>query len=340
MGPGGRRDRGSRRGRRRRRSSPRHPDLGDYELARRCRRRTARSRELLFCENETNAPRIYGQRPTTPFPKDGINDHVVGGAATVNPARNGHEGRRVVPGHGRARARRPSSGCACGPGRRRRPGRGGRPQRPPRRGVRRDDGAAAAEADDVLRRPAPARTRRDDEAMIMRQAFAGMLWSKQFYALRRHPLARRRPRRRRRRPTRAADRAQRRLAPLRRGRHPVDARQVGVPVVRGVGPRVPRDHARPRRPGVREVPAAGDVPGMVPAPQRRAARLRVVVRRRQPAGPRPRRDRGLADRRPARHGVPGAHLPQAAAQLHVVAQPRRTPRATTCSRAASSGSTT
>ena len=45
--------------------------------------------DLLFCENETNAPRIYGSPATTPWPKDGINDHVVSGSATVNPALTG-----------------------------------------------------------------------------------------------------------------------------------------------------------------------------------------------------------------------------------------------------------
>jgi hypothetical protein len=44
---------------------------------------------LLFCENETNAKRLWGAEPETAYPKDGINDHVVGGAATVNPARTG-----------------------------------------------------------------------------------------------------------------------------------------------------------------------------------------------------------------------------------------------------------
>jgi hypothetical protein len=41
--------------------------------------------DALFCENETNAPRIFGTEATTPYPKDGINDHVVSGAPTVNP---------------------------------------------------------------------------------------------------------------------------------------------------------------------------------------------------------------------------------------------------------------
>ena len=44
--------------------------------------------EPLFCENETNVARLYGAEPTD-FPKDGINDHVVNGASTVNPKRVG-----------------------------------------------------------------------------------------------------------------------------------------------------------------------------------------------------------------------------------------------------------
>jgi hypothetical protein len=44
---------------------------------------------LLFCENETNVARLYGQTNATPYPKDGINDHVVSGAATVNPDQTG-----------------------------------------------------------------------------------------------------------------------------------------------------------------------------------------------------------------------------------------------------------
>ncbi len=47
---------------------------------------------LVFCENETNARRLWDQHNTTPFPKDGINDHVVDGAETVNPAQFGTKG--------------------------------------------------------------------------------------------------------------------------------------------------------------------------------------------------------------------------------------------------------
>ena len=43
----------------------------------------------LFCENETNLARLYGAEPVTPSPKDGINDHMIHGAATVNPVATG-----------------------------------------------------------------------------------------------------------------------------------------------------------------------------------------------------------------------------------------------------------
>src|SRR3954454_8570731 len=43
----------------------------------------------LFCDNETNTERLFGNPNAFPYPKDGINDHVVHGADTVNPARTG-----------------------------------------------------------------------------------------------------------------------------------------------------------------------------------------------------------------------------------------------------------
>ena len=45
--------------------------------------------ELLFCDNETNTARLWGATDSPPFPKDGIDDHIVHGAATVNPAQTG-----------------------------------------------------------------------------------------------------------------------------------------------------------------------------------------------------------------------------------------------------------
>src|SRR5205807_1762741 len=48
--------------------------------------------EALVCDNETNSERLWGLQGYSPFPKDGINDHVVDGAATVNPERRGTKG--------------------------------------------------------------------------------------------------------------------------------------------------------------------------------------------------------------------------------------------------------
>jgi len=45
--------------------------------------------EQLFCENETNNKRIYAVPNETDYVKDGINDHVVNGKATINPDKKG-----------------------------------------------------------------------------------------------------------------------------------------------------------------------------------------------------------------------------------------------------------
>ncbi len=73
-----------------------HPFLGELELLGGPGPDGAEP-TLLFCENETNHGRLYGVASSPAYPKDGINDHVVAGAATVNPGRSGHEVRVVVP---------------------------------------------------------------------------------------------------------------------------------------------------------------------------------------------------------------------------------------------------
>ena len=65
-----------------------HPFLGTLELIAAAGPGDAQP-QLLFCENETNDARLYGAQPTTAYPKDGINDHVIHGAPTVNPADTG-----------------------------------------------------------------------------------------------------------------------------------------------------------------------------------------------------------------------------------------------------------
>ena len=65
-----------------------HPFLGTLELIA-AAGPDGTGPQLLFCENETNLARLYGADPVTPYPKDGINDHVIHGAATVNPVGTG-----------------------------------------------------------------------------------------------------------------------------------------------------------------------------------------------------------------------------------------------------------
>jgi hypothetical protein len=61
----------------------RHERLGRLTLA------GAGSPRPLFCDNETNTRRLWGVEGRSAYPKDGINDHVVHGAATVNPEQVG-----------------------------------------------------------------------------------------------------------------------------------------------------------------------------------------------------------------------------------------------------------
>ena len=128
--------------------------------------------ELLFCENETNAPRLFGTPATTPFPKDGINDHVIHGAATVNPERHGTKMAcwyRLTVAAGETVELRLRFGRSAGDGA---ADLGEAYDR-----VLRERSAEADEFYAAIRPPGAT----DEEAMVMRQAFAGLIWSHQFY---------------------------------------------------------------------------------------------------------------------------------------------------------------
>jgi hypothetical protein len=128
----------------------------------------------LFCENETNTARLFGTEPVTPYPKDGINDHVIGGAPTVNPERTGTKCAfwyelAVPPGETaelRLRLRRAAADGTAAP--------------PFGTGFDQVMTQRRAEADEFYAELTP-RTATEDEAMVMRQAFAGLLWSKQLF---------------------------------------------------------------------------------------------------------------------------------------------------------------
>jgi Mannosylglycerate hydrolase MGH1-like glycoside hydrolase domain len=154
-----------------------HPELGRYELHVESPNTADRNGtpSFLFCENESNARRLWNVEGSTPYPKDGINDHLLFGAPTVNPD---GEGSKVaahlsvtVPAGGevvlRCRLTRSES-------------QDGEAGRAPFDGF--DDLVAArrAEADEFYAAITPHAVDADS-ASIMRQALAGMLWSKQCY---------------------------------------------------------------------------------------------------------------------------------------------------------------
>jgi hypothetical protein len=144
-----------------------HPELGGLVLT------GEAGGTPLLCDNESNAERLWGVPGRSAFPKDGINDHVVHGAATVNPDRIGTKGalwyRLDVPAGGRAVLRlRLTDGTAL-------PGSAAL------------DGsfdevmaARKAEADAFYAALTPPAATAD-EALVLRQALAGMLWGKQFF---------------------------------------------------------------------------------------------------------------------------------------------------------------
>jgi hypothetical protein len=136
---------------------------------------------LLFTENETNTQRIFGVANRSPYVKDSINDFIVHGRKeAVNPEKEGskaaaHYHLSVPAGEYRVVRLRLCSvapanaaggnGAAAGPF-------GSRFEEVLK--ARRD------EADEFYAAVIP-RSLCDDAASVMRQALAGMMWSKQFY---------------------------------------------------------------------------------------------------------------------------------------------------------------
>ena len=133
----------------------------------------------LCCDNESNAERLWGLPNRSPYPKDGINDRVIHGLDTVNPDRTGtkaalHHVLEVEPG-GRREIRLRLALVSA-------------PGAPEADAPRLDLGpeweetvvARRAEADEFYAGivPADATT---DEAAVVRQASAGLMWTKQFY---------------------------------------------------------------------------------------------------------------------------------------------------------------
>jgi hypothetical protein len=148
-----------------------HPTLGDYYLL--CEGADG----LLFTENDTNNERIFGIANTSPYVKDGINNYVVHHqTSATNPAQRGTKAAAhyilTLPAHGRAeiRLRLSHNGPTL-----------------PLASANLDDKSfdevverRRLEADAFYTTVIPQHATAD-EANVMRQALAGMLWSKQHY---------------------------------------------------------------------------------------------------------------------------------------------------------------
>jgi hypothetical protein len=145
-----------------------HAELGEYELV------AEEEAEPLFCENETNRARIYGEQ-WRGYAKDGIHEYVVfGKSEAVNPERTGTKAALhynfAIPARGRRsiqlRLRKADT-------------------------IDTEDtdifdsfagifDERLAEADEFYG-ALTEHARSDDQRQVIRQALAGMLWSKQFY---------------------------------------------------------------------------------------------------------------------------------------------------------------
>ena len=152
--------------------SARHAVLGEYIV------RADGAPEWLFTDNETNTERLVSVRNATPYVKDGINNYVVNGRReAVNPERRGTKTAAhyvvTVPAGGsevvRLRMCYAKAGAAVESGNR-------------QCGADFDEVLAARrrEADEFYASVIPP-SLDADAANVMRQALAGMLWSKQFY---------------------------------------------------------------------------------------------------------------------------------------------------------------
>ena len=128
---------------------------------------------LLFTENETNNERIFGTANAGRYVKDGINNYVVqGNQNAVNPEKTGtkssaHYQLKVGAGKTATIRLRLSDAAPATMG-------------DPFKNFAEIMQSRQREADEFYKSITPARISAD-EALVMRQALAGMLWSKQYF---------------------------------------------------------------------------------------------------------------------------------------------------------------
>jgi hypothetical protein len=141
-----------------------HPDLGDFALY------AEGDAALLFCDNETNVARFYGVDGAKAYYKDAFHDYLVrGDRSAVNPEQTGTKAAMYyklnVAAHGSSRVR-----LRLSPG----------PLTDPFLSFDNLLSERLAEAD-AFYADLQAGIADDDARAVQRQAFAGMIWSKQFF---------------------------------------------------------------------------------------------------------------------------------------------------------------
>ncbi len=130
--------------------------------------------ELLFTENDTNATRLWGAANASPYVKDAFHEYVVNGRhEAVNPAQVGTKAAAyyrltLLPGESATACLRLTDAAAKGD--------------PFGKGFDATLAERNREADQFYATVIPADAS-EDARRVMRQALAGMLWSKQFYHL-------------------------------------------------------------------------------------------------------------------------------------------------------------
>jgi hypothetical protein len=141
--------------------------------------------EALVCDNESNLKRLWGLENRTPYPKDAINDYLTQGADTLNPERVGtkaafHYTAEVAPGATKEIRLRLALVAD--------PADEWSPESADRSHAKLDLAAGfdrvmydrEEEADEFFLDVIPS-SASADEAMVLRQAVAGLMWGKQFY---------------------------------------------------------------------------------------------------------------------------------------------------------------
>ncbi|MGA8595968.1 MAG: glucosidase [Bryobacteraceae bacterium] len=144
-----------------------HPEVGQFYLY--CEENVP----LLFTENETNKQRLFGTPNAFPYVKDGINDYVVNGKQdAVNPVHEGtkvaaHYQVNVAPGKTATIRLRLTDLAPAGLG-------------DPFKGFSEIMQSRRREADEFYGAVTPPNVG-EDRARVLRQAMAGMLWTKQYF---------------------------------------------------------------------------------------------------------------------------------------------------------------